>query len=165
MAIVVEDGTGVTGANSYISVSTLESYASDRGVTIAAVDTAAKEALLLISMDYIESLAYKGMKLRRDNALVWPRAFVWVDSWPVNTDDIPLLLRDGQAEAALAVDRSESQLADIDRKTKKEGLQPGMFIEYADNSNSVNIVRTINAKLHKLLISGISGISFQVKRA
>ena len=160
--IIVEDGTEVSGANSYITTTELATYADERGVTISA---STQEDLLIEAMDYIESLSFLGIKKTRDQSLVWPRYNVVVDEYLLLSTTIPQLLQDAQAETALAIDRSESPLADIERKTKKEGLQPGMFIEYADNSSSASIVRKLNAKLHKLLASGIGGVQFKVDKA
>lgn len=42
MAIIVEDGTGVTGANSYISLADARTYATNRGFELSADDTIAE---------------------------------------------------------------------------------------------------------------------------
>ena len=52
MAITVEDGSGVAGANSYATVAQLMTYAASRGVELEIKDHAA-EVLLLKGMDYI----------------------------------------------------------------------------------------------------------------
>lgn len=157
--IVIEDGTIVATANSYITVAELDTYASDRGVTITAATEAAKGELLIEAMDYIESLNYKGVKVNGDTSvqpLQWPRANVVIDSYLNSITSIPELLKDGQAEVALAIDNSQSPLADVDRLVQKEGMK-GMFIEYATNNQATTIVRKINTKLYKLLRSNGSG--------
>lgn len=53
MALIVEDGTGVTDANTYADLATVRAYASARGVTLSA-DDAALEAHVLRSMDYLD---------------------------------------------------------------------------------------------------------------
>lgn len=75
MALVKEDGTGVTGANTYALVADLTSYAALRGITLPALD-AQKETLLILAMDAIESLeeTFIGDRTYIDaDALTWPR--------------------------------------------------------------------------------------------
>jgi hypothetical protein len=81
MAIVVEDGTGVTGANSYVSLTEVGTYCSTRGLDewAAAVSDAVREAALLRGMDYIDSIPFKGEKEDFQNELEWPRVG-WYDA-------------------------------------------------------------------------------------
>lgn len=147
--IVVEDGTVVTGANSYISEADLTTYATDRGVTIAGT----KADLLIQSMDYVETLGFKGVKNTDSQPLVWPRANVVIDTYLVATNEIPQLLIDGLAEVALAIDAGNSPLADVARKQQQVTVG-SVSVTYATNSASSTTVRKINNKLAKLLKSG-----------
>ena len=156
--IIVEDGTIVSGANSYISVAELDTYAADRGITILASD---KTVLLIKSMDYIESLGYIGITRTAGQVLQFPRSDMIVDNFLLPIDEIPQLLKDGQAETALAIDRSENPLQDVERKVIEEGVDT-LFTKYSLGSSSTTIVRTISAKLHKLLLA--SGSGFRVSR-
>lgn len=161
--IIIEDGSNVAGANSYITQVELSTYAADRGVTIASADT---KLLLIESMDYLESLAYIGLKRNLTQPLQWPRLDVVVDGFILDADSIPQLLKDGQAEVALAIDDSQSPLANIDRLTKSVGVGSGaVSVTYADNSQATTIVRKISAKLNKLLINGLNGTTMTVIKA
>jgi len=158
--IIVEDGTIVANANSYVSTATLATYASDRGVTI----TGTQEDLLIKAMDYIESLNFIGLQLTEDQALSWPRSgarkkkIYWYD-----TDEIPADLIDALCETALAIDAGNSPLNDLERATSKEKVGD-IEVEYKDGSASSVIVKKINAKL-KDLISSDGGIGFNVGKA
>ena len=55
MALIVEDGSGLSGANSYASTAQADTYASDRGLTAWTGDTATKEAALIRATDYLEA--------------------------------------------------------------------------------------------------------------
>jgi hypothetical protein len=157
--IIVEDGTLVSGANSYATTATLATYADERGVTIAA---AASEDLLIEAMDYIESLMYIGAQYTEDQALVWPRSgAVKKIHWTYDSDEIPQLLIDGLCEVALAIDAGNSPIANIDRATKKEKVGP-VEVEYKDGSASSTIVKKINTKLSALLAGGAGGANFLV---
>lgn len=74
MNLVVEDGTGVPGANSYASADDLFVFAADRGITLPQ-DVGAVEALLVQAMDYIEmfSLRYSGAQTLMSQTLAFPR--------------------------------------------------------------------------------------------
>lgn len=93
MALTVEDGTGVAGANSYASLATLRAYASARGVTLPA-DDAALEAFALLGMDYLEGLRgrYQGAKTDPTQPLQWPRYPVVIDGADFPSDAIPVEL-------------------------------------------------------------------------
>ena len=147
--IVVEDGTVVTGANSYVTTTELSTYATDRGITISG--TAA--ILLIEAMDYIESLDYKGEPWTSTQPLVWPRVDVVIDGWYQDVEDIPQLLKDAQMEVALAVDAGTGPLIDLPRNTSRERVGE-IEVEYSPGTSSVVIVRKINYKLRKLLSSG-----------
>ena len=72
MAIVVENGSVVSGANSYISLADFKLYAAARGITLPADATV--EAYLVKSTDYLESNRnrFVGTLTDRDQALSWP---------------------------------------------------------------------------------------------
>lgn len=54
MTLVVEDGTGVAGANSYESLASFKSYHDDRANSYAGSDDAAIEAALIRATQYID---------------------------------------------------------------------------------------------------------------
>ena len=99
MAIIVETGEGLPNSNSYIDVAELEAYAADRLETLP---QDGKEALLIRSMDYLESIKnYKGMRVSAEQALAWPRSRVYIDGFPLAQDRIPSLLKRAQAQLAI----------------------------------------------------------------
>lgn len=159
--IVVEDGTIVSGANSYVSEATLTTYATDRGVTL----TTGTAVLLILAMDYVESLDFIGYQYTEDQALSWPRTdakkddIYWYDS-----NEIPQKLKDGLCEVALAIDAGNSPAANLERATKREKVGD-LEVEYSDGSNSSVVVRKINNKLKDLVKGGLNGASFIVGKA
>jgi hypothetical protein len=92
MTLVIEDGTGVTDANSYIDLDDLEAYATERGLTISSAD-AGNEILILRAMDYIEARPFQGKKYLADQALQWPRDLVYIDGYLIGVDVIPANLK------------------------------------------------------------------------
>lgn len=103
MALVKEDGTQVTGANTYVDDAEYVAYAASKGLSIG-VDAPTREIELLVAMDFIDShrKTFKGVKISGEQALQWPRSAVWIDSFPVDADEIPVELQNAQMEAAVA---------------------------------------------------------------
>ncbi len=158
MTLTVENGSIVTGANSYVSTTELASYASARGVTI----TGDKETLLIQAMDYIEGLYFIGYKYTQGQSLQWPRANVYIDNYAVTVTTIPQYLKNGLMETALAIDAGESPLADLEKEVQREAIAGVIDITYKTGSSSTTIVRKITNSLKKLLANS-SG--FRVDKA
>ena len=156
--IVVETGSIVSGANSYISEADMGTYATDRGVTIAG--TAAD--LLIQAMDYIESQSFQGLKKTSAQALQWPRTNVVIDSYAVNSDVIPQLLKDALCEFCIGIDGGTNPLANVARETVREKVGD-IEVEYSPNSRSADYLAAGETKLRKLLANQ-SGISARVIR-
>lgn len=100
--IIVEDGTIVANANSYIDVTYLNAFATDRGFTLPST-TNEKEILIIKAMDYLEAKCFKGEKSIADQELQWPRDNVYIDCELLNTDVIPEVLK--RALAQLVVEQ------------------------------------------------------------
>jgi len=102
MAFVVEDGTGVAGANSYASVEFADAYFEERGneVWAAIAGPADKEKLLIRATDYIELVyarRFMGDMVLISQALSWPRYYADPHLHTV----VPLALQKATAEYAL----------------------------------------------------------------
>lgn len=89
MAIVIENGSIVTGANSYVSRTDAIAYAAARGVTLA--NAAATDAILVKACDYLESFRsrFKGSLTELDQPLAWPRSGASIEGYDWNDDEIP----------------------------------------------------------------------------
>ena len=148
--IVVESGSGANpSANSYVSEAELNTYASDRGVTL----TESTDILLIKAMDYMESLLYIGIKYDDDQPLQWPRFDVFIDGYLEPRPTIPTEVKKGQMAVALAIDAGNGPLDTLDRGVKREKADV-VEVEYMDNAPAEQINRTINAALFKVLRGG-----------
>lgn len=157
MAIIVEDGTIISGANSYVSVAEFQAYALARGITILGNP----ETLLIRAMDYIESLDYCGTRLTYTQTLQWPRYGVWVDCRPYSVNLIPIELKNAQMQTALSIDVGIDPLSTIPRVIHSASVGP-MSVTYEEGSHTETI-RSINASISKL-IACHTGTSFCVSR-
>ena len=74
MALTVEDGTGVTDADAYISLADAEAlYLKREGTAWAGTDEA-KEAAIIRATAYVDSLKFVGQPVNgRSQSLAWPR--------------------------------------------------------------------------------------------
>ena len=104
MALIVEDGSIVANANSYISLVDARAFADSRGIVISTDDTIAEQQLLK-SMDYLEAqrARYQGEKTEPlTQELQFPRENMQIDCVDFPSDEIPKEL--WQAQVYLAVE-------------------------------------------------------------
>jgi hypothetical protein len=101
MALVIEDGTNVSGANSFVTLVEARSYAAARSLSLP-TDDAALEALLLNAVDYLESKRqlYQGQRASVTQSLQWPRVDVFIDDVYLAATVIPDLLKSAQIRLA-----------------------------------------------------------------
>lgn len=102
MALIVEDGSIVAGANTFITDAEFTAYADARGLAYPATE-AEREPLIIRAVDYIVSIEDKLQGWRTDEAQVlpYPRANVWLRCNLLSPDSIPIELKNAQCEAAL----------------------------------------------------------------
>lgn len=101
MALVVENGSLVEGADSYVSLSDAQQYATDRGL-----DTVLSEALLLRAVDYVNAFrkVFKGFKLTDpENDMQWPRREVVIDGYILASTVIPQCVVRAQIQTAIEI--------------------------------------------------------------
>lgn len=148
MTIIVEDGTVVANANSYVSEADLTTYATERGITL----TGTLSVLLIKAMDYIEGQDFIGYKSIDTQPLQWPRYGAVIDGYEISSSVIPKELKDAQMSVAVSISSGADPLSTVDRSIKSESLGP-MSTEYMDSASDVEIIRSISNKLRKLLRS------------
>lgn len=125
MSIIIEDGTIVEGANSYIDDAYLVSYATKRGLVLPDL-LADREILIYNSMDYIETMSaqLKGSIVSEDQPLSFPRKGIYVNGFLLSEGKIPENIKKAQAQVAF-----ESSVTDLfsdndGTNVKKEKLGP-----------------------------------------
>lgn len=86
MALIVEDGSVVQGANTYVDVEYVDEYCTLMNYTewISAPDTPEetikKESAIIRTMQFFENQIYSGYKTSDDNPLEWPRYGIYLDT-------------------------------------------------------------------------------------
>ncbi|CDN96774.1 hypothetical protein PSV3_00118 [Septimatrevirus PSV32] len=146
IAIVVEDGSGVPNANSYVSVADARIYASNRGVVLPADDDELA-AMLIRSTDYLEAQAcrYQGRRTSSAQALEWPRTGVFLNCDEVPSNVIPKSLIGAQVQLAMAINAGFDLQPNVSPQdyVTREKVGP-IETEYADPL-SVGIMPTFTA--------------------
>lgn len=92
MPLVVEDGTGLANAESYISVADADARHAAFGNSAWSGDNAAKEAALRRATAYIEQTyrgRWTGRRMTSVQALSWPRYDVVADGFLVPSSVVP----------------------------------------------------------------------------
>lgn len=157
MTLIVEDGSKVADANSYVSVADARSYATLRGVTLPVADGDV-EALLVKAMDFIEAQRsrFQGDKTYTDQALQFPRTGVYVDGLLLGSTSVPRELR--YAQMALAVEAQTNDLMPSRLPTDKgpvtqESVEGAVSVTYANTGrlNSVPAFAKADALLTPLM--------------
>jgi hypothetical protein len=134
MALTIEDGSLVSGANSYVTLADARAYAEDRGAVLP-IDDDDAEVVILKAMDYLESFSdrFKGWRVERDQALSWPRSGIVIEDWAWNSDEIPRQVISAQLALVLEINAGEdpfnpSPSASLPQTRKKVGP---IEVEYA----------------------------------
>jgi len=103
MALIVEDGSIVANANSYVDLTFARAYATARGFDLPAVDVDL-EALLLRAVDYLEAKRAKFQGTKTEpltQTMQWPRYNVEIDCSNIDSDYIPVELKNAQSQLAV----------------------------------------------------------------
>lgn len=88
MTVIVEDGTLVEDANSYVSLADVRVYATARGITLPALDDDL-ETKLHLAMDWFEGFEFTGARVDATQELSFPRSGVIIDGVSYENTQIP----------------------------------------------------------------------------
>jgi len=138
MALVIESGSGVPGAESFATADELVTYAANFGKTIPA-EPIQLEALLRRAALQMDAMPWKGSAASRDQSLSWPRANVKRNGWVLPPDQIPPQIKAGQM--ALAAEIHADDLAPPELKkgaVTMDRVDGAVTRQYAEASASAS---------------------------
>lgn len=139
MALIIEDGTGVSGANSYVTDAEYIAYVLEvYGVTVTS-----NEPALLRAMAYMNSLKWYGVKTYgRAQSTAWPRKGVSdCDGFSILSNEIPAEVVKAQCELAYAeatatgVLTPQVSVAGVVSREKVDVIE----VEYDTSQNTGNV--------------------------
>lgn len=167
MAIVVEDGTGKTTAESYVSVQGFKDYCAKYGYDITGILDPAIEILLRKSTDYMVSVfrgSWEGERTVYNQALDWPRVGAYRDDYEViDPHTLPYEVTAACVELAFIVNTT-ALLPTAATRTKKRVKIGPLEVEYDGDGGSVSAFVQAIRRLNPLLNAGASGNSVSLVR-
>lgn len=189
MAVIVEDGSCVEGANSYLSVADFKTYADARGLSYdGKSDDEIGQALIRATswIDATYRTRFSGVRTYGAlQSLQWPRkagsivngqyvpdAYLTtvtdVEGIPIATTEIPSAIKNAAAEAAYREVTAPGSLApDLERGGAIESLQAGsVAVKYAGTAPAGTTFTVIDGIIAAVLTgSPLSGFTARAVRA
>lgn len=165
MPLIVEDGSGLANAESYVSVSDCAAYATARGLTFTASPEATAEAALRRATTWLDGRyrgSFPGSRTnRREQALEWPRINAYDQSCPrqfIKIDEIPVEIVHACCEAAIRELAAPGSLSpDVTPgKIKKSAKVGDIAVEYVVGAGSACDQRPISTVIDDILGSLLS---------
>lgn len=148
MALVIEDGSIVSGANSYVTADEYRSWANARGIDVEA--NSLLEKSILRAMDYFEQLHFIGNKANENQPLQWPRTEALIDGYYADATEIPVQVKVALYEAIKVEIDGFSELNNEDRRTIRERIGD-IEVQYASNSEVRTVTPALTRALKKIL--------------
>ena len=151
MALIVEDGTVVAGADSFLSLIDARTTASNYGIALPVDDTEAEVSLRQGYLNLLNQERYlQGSRVSADQTGIYPRTGAYNNCFPVASDSIPEEVKLSQLYAAEAI----SQGTSVNESTSGEALKSfdvkGVYSEtYQDNSRA-NLNATIQGVVNTI---------------
>ena len=145
MTLIVEDGSLVADANTYIDVDYLRAYCDLRGITLPDDDDEVS-VFIIKGMDYIETQLYKGSQVSINTQ--WPRENVELYGFDIDSDVIPKQLKDAQCQASV---ESNNGVDLMPTTTGKNVIREKVGPIETEYSESNQAGRPVLAKVNKLL--------------
>ena len=155
--MIVEDGTGLTDANSYVSVEFADDYFSARGVSEwVDLETEVKEQSLIKATDFIDNVyQWYGKKEFDNQALRFPRVSIR-DYEGAEIKGIPLCLKQSVCDAAMIISngtelfQTKNENGDVVSETITTLSFTYAKNESSEETTSTTLYDAINTKLRGL---------------
>ena len=168
MALVVETGAVVPGADSYVSLANARALAASYGLALPA-DDAEAEAALRNGAVYVglQEPSMCGRRVSAAQSLAYPRQGVSLYGFALAADVIPPQIVHAQVAAAVEYGAGTDVRASSDgRVTETERVEGAVTVSYFNNG-ATGATTTITAALdalRPLLCGSVNGASFNVYR-
>lgn len=158
MTITVEDGSLVTGANSYITEAQLGAHACAREITL----TVKPETLIKKAMDFFESYdgRFMGQRVERDQALSFPRTDLFIEGWSWSHDEMPRQVINAILTLCMEINAGNDPFnpPDADLPVIKKRVEGVVDIQYANPGQSLKVDKNQQSRTHIRLLLRNSGL-------
>lgn len=157
MTLIVEDGTGLSNAESYASVAQADERLAALGMTTWASGTvtAEREQALRRATAFMEQqyrARWKGTRLFRAQALSWPRYGAEADGWAIESTIVPTDIVNACIDLAFKAAAGDLN-PDVTRTVIREKVGP-LETEYAAHGPQSTQYRSIDMALAPYLGGG-----------
>ena len=164
--LIVEDGTIVSGADSFVSLVDAREIAAKFGLTLPVDDTEA-EAALRNGAVYIglQEPMMRGLRVSPLQELSFPRQGVTLYGYQVAADSIPAQVIRAQVIAAVEYGNGTDVRASTDgRATSMERVEGAVAVQYFNNgaTGATTVITAAIDALRPLLCGLNNGSSFNV---
>jgi hypothetical protein len=150
MSLIVEDGSIVANANSYVTRATAIAKAALYGTALPdspATDNWLRQAVLF--MDSFDA-SFMGRRVSREQELAWPRVDVFLSGFAYHADEIPGLVESVQVQLAIDLSKGLDLYNRPDRQTvTRERVDGAVEVAYAQPNVVGN--RTVESPGMRLL--------------
>ena len=168
MALVVETGGIVPGADSYVSLAGARALAAGYGLTLPVDDTEAEVALRNGAVYVgLQEPSMCGRRASASQSLAYPRQGVSLYGFALASDVIPPQVIHAQVAAAVEYGAGTDVRASSDgRVTESERVEGAVTVSYFNNGvtgATTTITAALDA-LRPLLCGSVNGASFNVYR-
>lgn len=162
--LIPEDGTGLTNADSYVSVDEADTYHNNRGNDVwQTISETVKEQLLRRATDYITYIfgpSFIGQKATTNQSLSWPR--ISIDDIDLYSLGVPIQVREATAELALI--SQTTPLLPNETSARKKSVKVGpISVEYDASSFTGPKFVSATVRLAELL-GGINSAAVRTAR-
>jgi len=135
MGLIVEDGTGKSDANTYVSLAEADAYFVDHGAPASwsGVASGSRIAALKYATSSMNSFGWIGSLFNFTQALAWPRIGA-IDAEGRDVSGIPQRVKDAQCEYAFA-HVQKSIVTPVDRNDVLQSVSAGsVSLTWKDNA-------------------------------
>jgi hypothetical protein len=145
VALIIEDGSIVDNANSFVTVTEIINYAEIRGIIISA-DTVKLAQFAILAMDYLVSReqSMKGTRVSDLQELPYPRFNVRYNGYYITGSEIPKELKNAQIELTIQVGESELLISGKTDNVQSISLD-GVISKSFFSGGSYSMIRTDKA--------------------
>jgi hypothetical protein len=164
VALIIENGSIVDNANSFVTAAEMVAYAALRGVTITA-DTTTQEQQIILAMDYLVSReqSMKGTRVSDLQELPYPRFNVRYNGYYITGSEIPKELKNAQIELAIQLGSTELLLSEKTDNVQSISLD-GVISKSFFSGGSYSTIRTDKADAYLNVLMNNNGSNNLVTR-
>jgi hypothetical protein len=164
VALIIENGSIVDNANSFVTAAEMVAYAALRGVAITA-DTTTQEQQIILAMDYLVSReqSMKGTRVSDLQELPYPRFNVRYNGYYITGSEIPKELKNAQIELAIQLGSTELLLSEKTDNVQSISLD-GVISKSFFSGGSYSTIRTDKADAYLDVLMNNNGSNNLITR-